>query len=81
VPPHAIESIPPRPQPVNGRRAYRWLALLPALGICVGAPLVDRLHATVAGFPLLLVWIVGCVLLTSAVMALISALDDRTPPS
>lgn len=66
---------------MNGRRAHRWLALLPALGICVGAPLVDHLHSTVAGFPLLLVWIVGCVLLTSAVMAVISALDDRTPPS
>ena len=66
---------------MNARRGYRWLALVPALGICVGAPLVDRLHATVAGVPLLLVWIVGCVLLTSAVMALISALDDRTPPS
>jgi hypothetical protein len=66
---------------VNARRGHRWLALLPALGICVGAPLVDRMHATVAGFPLLLVWIVGCVLLTSVVMALISAVDDRTPPS
>jgi hypothetical protein len=66
---------------VKARRGYRWLALVPALGICVGAPLVDRLHATVAGVPLLLVWIVGCVLLTSAVMALISTLDGRTPPS
>lgn len=66
---------------MKARRGYRWLALVPALGICVGAPLVDRLHATVAGVPLLLVWIVGCVLLTSAVMALISTLDGRTPPS
>jgi len=65
---------------VNARRGHRWLALLPALAICVGAPLVDRLHATIAGVPLLLAWIVGCVLMTSAVMAVISALDDRSPP-
>ena len=66
---------------MNARRRYRWLALLPALAICVGAPLVDRLHATVAGFPLLLAWIVGCVLMTSAVMAVIAMLDRRPPPS
>jgi hypothetical protein len=62
------------------RRGYRWLALVPALAICVGAPLVDRLHATVGHLPLLLVWIVGCVLMTSAVMAAIAALDRRVPP-
>ena len=66
---------------MKARRGHRWLALLPALAICGGAPLVDRLHATVAGVPLLLVWIVGCVLMTSAVMAVIAALDGRSPPS
>ena len=64
---------------MNARRSYRWLALLPPLSICVGAPLIDRLHATLGGVPLLLVWIVGCVLMTSGVMAIVSALDDRTP--
>jgi uncharacterized protein DUF3311 len=64
---------------VNGDRAYRWLAAIPILGICVGSPIVDRMHATVAGAPALLVWIVGCVLLTSVVMAVISALDERPP--
>ena len=72
---------PAGPPPVNANRGHYWLALLPALGICVGAPLVDRMHATIAGFPLLLLWIVGCVILTSIVMAVISAIDDRTPPS
>ena len=66
---------------MNARRGYRWLALLPAVAICVGVPLVDRLHARVAGVPLLLVWIVGTVLMTSAVMALIAALDRRPPRS
>lgn len=64
---------------MNARRSYRWLAILPPLGICVGAPLIDRLHATVDGMPLLLLWIVGCVLMTSAVMAVIHALDRRPP--
>lgn len=66
---------------MNARHGHRWLALVPALAICVGAPLVDRLHATVAGVPLLLAWIVGCVLLTSLVMAVIAALDRRSPRS
>jgi 4-hydroxybenzoate polyprenyltransferase len=65
---------------VNAHRGHRWLALLPALAICVGAPLVDRLHASVGGIPLLLVWIVGCVLMTSVVMAIIDALDRRSRP-
>src|SRR5215831_8861905 len=62
---HAIAPFPPRGPPVNARRGHYWLALLPAIGICVGSPLVDRMHATLAGFPLLLVWIVACVILTS----------------
>jgi Protein of unknown function (DUF3311) len=64
---------------VNARRGHHWLALLPPLAICVGAPLIDGLHANVGGVPLLLVWIVGCVVMTSGVMAVISALDDRAP--
>jgi hypothetical protein len=68
-----------RPPPVSAGRSYRWLAIVPALAICVGVPLVDRLHATVAGVPLLLVWIVGCVLLTSVLMAVIDSLDRRPP--
>ncbi|TMQ72437.1 MAG: DUF3311 domain-containing protein, partial [Candidatus Eisenbacteria bacterium] len=33
------------------------------------------------GIPLMLAWIVGCVALTSIVMAVIAALDGRSPPS
>ena len=66
---------------MSARRGYRWLALLPAVAICVGVPLINRLHATLAGIPLLLVWIVGCVLMTSAVMAIIAGLDRLGPPS
>ncbi len=60
-------------------RPYHALALLPALAMCVGAPLVDRMHASVGGVPLLLIWIVGAVLLTSVIMAVIDALDRRSP--
>src|SRR5438552_2994402 len=81
LPPHASHApFTAGWPPVNARRGHRWLALLPALAICVGSPLVDRLHASIAGVPLLLVWILGCVLMTSAVMAVIAALDDRSPP-
>ena len=66
---------------MSAHRAHRWLALLPALAILVGAPWIDRLHAHVGGIPLMLAWIVGCVALTSIVMAVIAALDGRSPPS
>ena len=59
---------------------YRWLAALPALCILVGAPFANRLHPTVLGLPFLLFWIVGCVVLTSLIMALIRWLDDARAP-
>jgi hypothetical protein len=58
-------------------RPYRWLALLPTAGILIGVPALNGVHHPVMGLPLLLVWIVGCVLLTSVVMAVIGALDRR----
>ena len=59
---------------------HRWLAALPALLILVGSPFANRVHRLVLGLPFLLLWILGCVLLTSAVMALVSALDERVKP-
>ncbi len=56
-------------------RPYHLLALLPVLGIFGGVPLANRGRPFVLGMPFLLFWIVSCVLLTSAVMALIGALD------
>jgi len=56
---------------------HRWLAAIPGLLILIGAPLANRVHRLVAGLPFLLVWIVGCVVLTSVVMALVGWLDDR----
>jgi len=56
---------------------HRWLAALPALLILVGAPFANRVHRLVLGLPFLLLWIVGCVLLTSAVMALVGSLDEK----
>jgi hypothetical protein len=58
-------------------RAYRLLVLLPSLSLLVGVPFANHVHRYVLGLPFLLFWIVGCVLLTSAVMATIAALDAR----
>lgn len=58
-------------------RPYRWLALLPTLGLLVGVPFANRVHAYVVGLPFLLFWIVAWVLITSALMALIEFLDRR----
>jgi hypothetical protein len=58
-------------------RTYRWLALLPTAGLLIGVPALNGVHRSVMGLPILLVWIVGCVLSTSVVMAVIGALDRR----
>ena len=56
---------------------YRWLAALPGLLIVFGVPFANRVHRLVLGLPFLLLWIVGCVVLTSLTMALVGWLDDR----
>jgi 4-hydroxybenzoate polyprenyltransferase len=58
-------------------RAYRWLAIVPGLGILIGVPLANRVHAYVLGLPFILAWILLCVLLTSVLMALIQEWDRR----
>ena len=62
---------------MSGARPYRWLAVAPPLALLGGVPVANRVHAYVLGLPFLLFWIVGCVLLTSAVMAWIGRLDAR----
>jgi len=61
------------------RRAplHRWLAVIPALLILVGVPFANGVHRLVMGIPFLLLWIVCCVLLTSAIMALVGLLDAK----
>jgi hypothetical protein len=56
---------------------HRWLAAIPGLLILLGVPFANRVHARVLGLPFLLAWIVGCVLLTSVVMAVVGRLDER----
>jgi len=58
-------------------RAYRLLGLLPPIAVLAGVPLANRVHRYVLGMPFLLFFIVACVLLTSAVMALVGALERR----
>ena len=54
---------------------YRWLAVIPPLGLLAGPFVVNRVRPFVLGLPLLLAWCVAWVFVTSATMALIFALD------
>ena len=56
-------------------RAVHWLAAVPFLLLIVGPFFVNRVTPFVAGMPLLLAWIVGSILVTVVVMAVIYALD------
>lgn len=59
----------------------RVLALLPFLGVLVGACFFNRVTPLVFGLPVLLAWLLLWLLLTSAIMALIYCLDpaNRSP--
>ncbi len=62
-------------------RNLRWLAALPFLGILIGPFFLNRVEPFVLGLPLLLAWLVFCVIGTSAAMGLIYLTDpqNRTP--
>ena len=59
----------------------KWLALLPFLGILLGGFFLNRSTPLVFGMPLLLAWLVLCVLMTSVVMGVIYLTDpaNRRP--
>jgi hypothetical protein len=59
-------------------RRYRWLAILPAVGMLGGVPFANRVEPYVLGLPFLLFWIVTWVLLTSVIMGIILVLDRRS---
>ncbi len=58
-------------------RQLRWLALLPFLGMLCGPFVLNRVEPFVLGMPLLLAWLVLCVLATAAIMAVIYATDPE----
>ena len=60
-------------------RPHHALAAVPAVLLLGGVPFVNRVHGLVLGFPPLLVWMVGCVLLTSVALAIVGRLDARDP--
>ncbi len=59
----------------------QWLAALPALGMLIGPFVLNRVEPLVLGMPLLLAWLVGCTVATSAIMGLIYLTDpaNREP--
>ncbi len=62
--------------PAHRPRAYHWLAALPALCMLGGVPFANRVEPFVLGLPFLLFWILLWVVVTSAMMGLIYALDE-----
>jgi len=58
-------------------RHLRWLALLPFLGMLGGPFVLNRVEPWVLGMPLLLAWLVACMLATSAIMGLIYLTDPE----
>jgi len=58
-------------------RHLRWLALLPFLGMLGGPFVLNRVEPLVLGMPLLLAWLVACMLATSAIMGVIYLTDPE----
>lgn len=56
-------------------RWYRWLAVVPAIGMLGGVPFANRVTPYVFGLPFLLFWVTLWVVLTTVIMGIIYALD------
>ena len=56
-------------------RWYRWLAVVPAIGMLGGVPFANRVTPYVLGLPFLLFWVTAWVVLTSVIMWIIYVLD------
>ena len=56
-------------------RYVKWLAVLPFVGMLGGPFAFDRVEPFVLGLPALLAWLVGCVIATTAIMALVYLAD------
>lgn len=70
----------PSTPPASGKlRAYHWLAAVPPAAMLGGIPFANRVEPYVFGLPFLMAWILGCVVLTSAVMAVVYRMDRRRP--
>ncbi|WP_326565661.1 DUF3311 domain-containing protein [Amycolatopsis rhabdoformis] len=67
------------PEPTApARRRWHWLLLLVPFVWCVGAiPLVEKVEYLFGSIPFLLVWMTVGVLLGSAAIAVVFALDRR----
>ncbi len=63
------------PAPDRTRVLRVALAALPFVGILGGAGLANRAEPFVLGLPFLMAWIVGWVVASSAIMAIVYALD------
>ena len=63
--------------PAAKLRPYHILAAIPTVGLLGGIPWANRVEPYVLGLPFLLFWVVMWVVMTSGIMALITALDAR----
>ena len=63
--------------PMRRVRPHHLLAAIPVL-LLLGTPLLNGLPGYVMGIPIMLAWIVGCVALTSAIMAVLAAKDRES---
>ncbi|MEO8946703.1 MAG: DUF3311 domain-containing protein [Gemmatimonadaceae bacterium] len=57
-------------------RRYRWLAVIPTIGMLGGIPFANRVQPYILGLPFLLAWVVMWVIATSLIMAIVYSLDN-----
>jgi hypothetical protein len=74
---HSLTLVPDRSRCMH---PIRWLALLPFIGILVGAPFLNRVTPLVFGLPLLLAWLLLWIVLTSVIMLIIYRCDPANRP-
>jgi uncharacterized membrane protein len=69
-------TAPDSPVAAARRRRYRVLLIVPYLWSVAAIPLVNRVHATPLGIPLLLWWALAGVVVTTLSLAVVWRLDQ-----
>lgn len=60
---------------VRDMALFRWLAVLPFIGMLAGPIFHDHVHPFILGMPFILGWIVVWILITSLILAVIYLTD------
>lgn len=62
---------------MRAQRRFRWLLLIPYAWLIAAVPLISQVHLAPGGVPLLVIWMLAGILVTSGSIGLTYTLEKR----